>query len=608
MNAPLTFHDELGDAIAIVGLSGRFPGAGSVQAFWSAILEGRELFSPHPPEALVDAFTDAERAQPNYVPVRPALEDAGMFDAEFFGMLPREAAMTDPQFRVFLETCWEALEDAGHDPARAPGPVGVFGGAAMSTYFLSSVLKDRATLETVISNYQLGEFPALTGALGDTLSTRVAFKLGLTGPAMTVGCACSTSLVAIAQAVQSLLAHQCDMALAGGVCITFPQQRGYFYLEGGMASRDGHCRPFDAEASGTIFGHGAGVVALRRYADAVADGNSIYALIRGVGLNNDGNDKIAFTAPSVMGQALAIADAQGVAGVEPESIGYIECHGTATPLGDPIEFEALSRAFAGVPAGRVRLGSVKANVGHLDAAAGVAGVIKTALMLRDRVIPPMTNFTAPNPRIRLADSPFDIPTQARPWLETGPLRAGVSSLGVGGTNAHLILEEAPPQTVAPSDGMQILPLSARSEAALAAMAQRLADALEAGGAPDLASVASTLQEGRSVFEYRTAIAAETPAGASAQLRAPVRAIRAARTPPDVRFMFPGQGAQYPLMAAGLYESEPEFRAVFAQGSAFLAPLIGLELEDLVFGSNDPAKAAETLRNTSVTQPARASCG
>lgn len=603
MNVSQTHHDALSDAIAIVGLSGRFPGAGSVQAFWSAILEGRELFSPHPPETLADAFSDAERAQPNYVPVRPSLDDAGLFDAEFFGMMPREASMTDPQFRVFLETCWEALEDAGHDPARAPGPVGVFGGAAMSTYFLNSVLKDRATLETIVSNYQLGEFPALTGALGDTLATRVAFKLGLTGPAMTVGCACSTSLVAIAQAVQSLLAHQCDMALAGGVCITFPQQRGYFYLEGGMAARDGHCRPFDAEASGTVFGHGAGVVALRRYGDAVADGNSIYALIRGVGLNNDGNDKIAFTAPSVMGQALAIADAQGVAGVAPDSIGYIECHGTATPLGDPIEFEALSRVFAGVPAGRVRLGSVKANVGHLDAAAGVAGVIKTALMLRNRVIPPMTNYTAPNPRIRLSGSPFDIPTQARPWQEAGPLRAGVSSLGVGGTNAHLILEEAPAIATVSTEGMQILPLSARSEAALAAMAQRLANALESEGAPDLASVASTLQDGRSVFDYRAAIAAETLADASAQLRAPMRAVKATRPAPDVRFLFPGQGAQYPLMAAGLYEAEPAFRAVFAQGSAFLAPLIGLELEALVFGSNDPAKAAATLRNTAVTQPA-----
>ncbi|MFN4098277.1 MAG: type I polyketide synthase, partial [Pararhodobacter sp.] len=603
MNALSTPFDDLSDAIAIVGLSGRFPGAGSVQDFWSAVLEGRELFAPHAPESLADAFTDAERAQPNYVPVRPALEGAALFDAEFFGMLPREASLMDPQFRVFLETCWEALEDAGHDPARAPGPVGVFGGASMSTYFLSSVLKDRATLETVVSNYQLGEFPALTGALGDTLSTRVAFKLGLTGPAMTVASACSTSLVAITQAVQSLLAHQCDMALAGGVSITFPQQRGYFYLEGGMASRDGHCRPFDAEASGTVFGHGAGVVALRRYADAVADGNSIYALIRGVGLNNDGNDKIAFTAPSVIGQALAIAEAQGAAGVEPDSIGYIECHGTATPLGDPIEFEALSRVFAGVAAGRVKLGSVKANIGHLDAAAGVAGVIKTALMLRDRVIPPMTNYTAPNPRIRLADSPFDIPTEARPWRETGPLRAGVSALGVGGTNAHIILEEAPLVTVARPGGVQILPISARSEVALAAMAQRLADALDTEGAPDLASVASTLQEGRSVFDYRAAIAAETLADASARLRAPLRAVKAARPAPGVRFMFPGQGSQYPLMAAGLHAAESEFRAVFAEGSAFLAPLIGLDLEKLVFGSADLDKAAEILRNTAVTQPA-----
>jgi acyl transferase domain-containing protein len=373
------------DAVAIVGLAGRFPGAPSAAAFWEAVQEGRDLVTPHPPHLLRDAFTDAERSRGDYVPVRPSLDGADLFDAAFFGMFPREAALTDPQHRIFLEICWEALEDAGYDPARPPGPVGVYAGCSLSTYFLNNVLADRAAVEDYVSTYQLGDYTVCSGAQADTLATRVAFRLGLTGPAMAVSTACSTSLTAIAQACLSLQVYQCDMALAGGVSITFPQERGYFYQEGGMASKDGHCRPFDAGATGTVFGHGAGVVVLRRLADAVAAGDSIHAVIRGVGMNNDGADKIAFTAPSVIGQARAVAQAQAMADVTPETIGYLECHGTGTPLGDPIEFEALRQVFAGVPRSRVALGSAKANVGHLDAAAGVASVIKAANMLRSRV-------------------------------------------------------------------------------------------------------------------------------------------------------------------------------------------------------------------------------
>ncbi|WP_353476534.1 amino acid adenylation domain-containing protein (plasmid) [Salipiger sp. H15] len=590
-------------AIAIVGLAGRFPGASSVEDFWASVRAGRDLIRPHPPETLADNFSDAERARDSYVPVRPSLPDVAMFDAPFFDMLPREAAQTDPQFRVFLECCWQALEDAGCDPRRAPGPVGVFGGASMSTYFLNNVLTDRARTEDFVSTYQLGDYHQFMGALTDTLATRVAFRLGLTGPAMTVATACSTSLVAVAQACQSLEAFQCDLALAGGVSITFPQERGYMYQEGGMVSRDGHCRPFDAEASGTVFGHGAGVVALRRMEDALADGDRIYALIRGWGLNNDGSDKISFTAPSVDGQAMAIAMAQGAAGVEPSSIGYVECHGTGTPLGDPVEFEGLKKAFADVAPGRVWLGSSKANVGHCDAAAGVVGLIKTTLSLRDRVVPPLANYTRPNPNIDLENSPFRIPVQEMSWDDAGPLRAGVSALGVGGTNAHVILEEAPRRQSGEADRPVVLPLSARTDLALKAQAEALAEALEAGDAPSLADAALTLQEGRAVFGRRAAVAAETRAEAVAALRGSLRAMDAAEEAPPVAFMFPGQGSQHPGMGQGLYAQEPVFSRIIDQGSEVLAPLLGLDLAQLIYRTPDAAAAARVLRDTAITQPA-----
>jgi len=596
-------QDLASSGFAIVGLAGRFPGAESVEAFWSAIREGRDLIRPHDRAVLADNFTDADRASDAYVPVRPSISDAAMFDAPFFNMLPREAALTDPQFRVFLECCWHALEDAGCDPMRAPGPVGVFGGAAMPTYFLNNVMAERGAIENFVSTYQLGDYHISMGALTDTLATRTAFRLGLTGPALTVGTACSTSMTAVALACQSLDAFQCDVALAGGVSITFPQERGYLYQEGGMVSRDGHCRPFDAGATGTVFGHGAGVVALRRVEDAVADGDHIYAVIRGVGINNDGADKIAFTAPSVTGQAIAIAQAQGAAGVDPGSISYIECHGTGTPLGDPIEFEGLKKAFQGVGQGQVALGSVKANIGHCDAAAGVIGLIKTALMLRDRVLPPMTNYSRPNPNIDLGPSPFRIPMTAEDWIADGPLRAGVSAFGVGGTNVHVIMEEAPPRSETQAGGLSILPLSARNEAALAAQAQQLAAVLSSDAAPELADVAFTLQEGRRAFDHRRAIVAATRQEAIAALSAPFVARPAPSETPAIAFMFPGQGAQYPGMGQGLYQTEPVFARILDDGAEALASTLGLNLADLLFRSTDAADAARVLRDTAITQPA-----
>ncbi|TVZ66941.1 beta-ketoacyl synthase-like protein [Rhizobium mongolense USDA 1844] len=326
-------HDSGG--IAIVGMSGRFPGAPTIDVLWQLICTKRDAFSKFMPDEIEDAFTDEERAMPNYVPARPHLRDVEMFDAEFFGMFPREAALTDPQHRVFLEICWEALESAGYDPERFGGPIGVFAGASMPTYLINNVLSDRAKAEEFASNYQIGCFQQIVGALNDALATRVAYKFNLSGPAFTLQSACSTSLLAVSQACQNLQTYSCDMALAGGVSITIPQKRGYLYQEGGMVSPDGVCRPFAANAAGTVFASGAGVVLLKRLEDALRDGDPIYAVVRGYGVNNDGSDKVGFTAPSVEGQADVISAALANAGIAPSAIGYIECHGTRRLLAIP---------------------------------------------------------------------------------------------------------------------------------------------------------------------------------------------------------------------------------------------------------------------------------
>jgi len=571
------------DAIAIVGLAGRFPGADDADHFWANVRGGETSISRFSDTELEDSFPPEVRNAPNFVRARPILKDVDLFDAAFFGMLPREAAMTDPQHRLLLECAWAALEDAGHDPARFPGAIGVFAGSSMSTYLLTHVLAERLDPDRFASDYQVGSYDALLGALPDTLATRIAYKLNLRGPAMTVQSACSTSLLAIAEACQSLLLFQSDMALAGGVSITFPQKRGYLHQEGGMVSPDGVCRPFDDDAGGTIFGDGAAMVVLKRLADAIDDRDHIYAVIRGSAVNNDGSDKVGFTAPSIRGQAEVIASALAAAGVEPESIGYVECHGTATPLGDPIEFSGLVRGFGlnRVDQPYCALGSVKANVGHLDAAAGAVGLIKTALALRHREIPPLANFRRPNRHIDLAGSPFYFPTAPVAWPQgRTPRRAGVSSFGVGGTNVHVVLEEAPPaaprQPAAPR--RHVLPLSARNDAALAAAASALAEHLS--GTPDVAieDVAYTLQAGRRAFERRAAVACTSREQAIEALRAAaLPASRAAaktgeKTP--LVFMFPGQGAQYPGMARALHRDHPAFRATIDDGIAIAAPIVG----------------------------------
>jgi len=515
-----------GTEIAIVGMAGRFPGAPDVATFWDELVAGREAVRRFTDEELDAARVPAaERNAPGFVPAGAPLDGAELFDAGFFGYSHREAEILDPQQRIFLETCWQALEDAGHDPAafklggpgstgEPGGTIGVFGGATTSSYLLFNLASNPA-VTAAVDPLQL-----LVANAADSLTTRVAYKLGLTGPAFAVQSACSTSLVAVHLACQALLNEECDLALAGGVSVPVSQRSGYRHRPGSILSPDGRCRPFDAGAAGTVFGSGAGVVVLRRAEEALADGDCVRALIRGSAVNNDGSFKVGYTAPSVDGQAQVIAEALAAAGVDPETIGYVEAHGTGTALGDPIEIQALTKAFRAYTerTGFCAIGSVKASIGHLDVAAGVAGLIKTVLALEHGTLPASLHYDRPNPKIDFAGSPVYVNSETRPWPADGafagaPRRAGVSSFGFGGTNVHVVLEEAPPVPVRTREFAtpQLLVLSARSPEALAAAAQRLADRLghldQVPGAPSLADVAWTLQTGRRAFDHRLAVVA-----------------------------------------------------------------------------------------------------
>ncbi|MCE9610758.1 MAG: aminotransferase class III-fold pyridoxal phosphate-dependent enzyme [Chthoniobacter sp.] len=511
------------EGIAIIGLAGRFPGARDVRELWQNLCAGTESITRFTADELRASGLDpALIADPSYVPARGALADADKFDAAFFGLTPRDAALTDPQHRVFLECAWHALEDAALDPARFRGSIGVFAGCSLNTYLLDNLATQPGLLAEFVPQFQISGFPLVTGNDKDYLATKLSYRLDLRGPSINVQSACSTSLVAITQAVQALLSYQCDAALAGGVSITFPQARGHLYQEGAMASADGHCRTFDASAKGTVFGHGCGVVVLKRLADALADRDPIYAVIKGAALNNDGAGKVSFTAPSVDGQAQVVALAHALAGVTADTIGYVEAHGTATPLGDPIEIAALTKAFreTSQAIGTCLIGTAKTNLGHLESASGVTGVIKTALALRHAQIPPSLHFEKANPGIDFANSPFDVVTKLTDWKPAAhPRRAGVSSFGVGGTNAHVVLEEAPAAPVAaPVAGPQLLILSAKTRVALEAMADQLAAFLREHPDTALADVALTLQTGRRAFEHRLFLTAADTAEAAKLLR------------------------------------------------------------------------------------------
>jgi len=594
------------DGIAVVGMAGRWPGAASVDAFWDNLVAGRESISRFTDAELEDVFPREVRDAPNFVRARSVLDGIEMFDPGFFGMRAREAELTDPQHRVFLECAWEALEAAGHDFSDHRATVAVFAGCGMNGYLSGHVCATPGAMAAYASAYQVGEYPTLLGASADFLATRVSYKLDLRGPSVTVQTACSTSLVAVAQACQALLTYQADVALAGGVSITLPQRRGYLHDEGGMVSPDGRCRTFDARAAGTVFGSGAGVVALKRLDDALRDGDHIHAVIRGSAVNNDGATKIGFTAPSIERQADVVRAAHAAAGVAPWSIGYVECHGTATPLGDPIEVAALVRAFGPADgAGPCVLSSAKPNVGHLDVAAGVTGLIKAVLCLERGTIPPTLHFTELNPRIDLAGQPFRVSGEPVAWKRGYvPRRAGVSALGVGGTNVHVVLEEAPaplPRGAAPP--VHLLTLSARSAGALAAQREALAARIEAEPGIDLADAAHTLATGRRVFDHRFAATCTDRASAVTALRDGGNTAATAAAGLPVAFMFPGQGSQHPGMARATYLHDPGFRRRLDECAELLEPLLGLDIRQAMFADPADAGSHERLRSTHLAQPA-----
>ncbi|MER7007802.1 beta-ketoacyl synthase N-terminal-like domain-containing protein [Dactylosporangium sp. NPDC000555] len=572
------------DRIAVVGMACRVPGAGDVDTFWANLVRGADAIERRPA---------GPADPPGYVAAFGRIEGVEDFDAEFFAMTHREAAYLDPQQRLFLEQSWIALEHAGIDPDRFAGRIGVWGGCGFNGYLPLHLLPGLSGADA------LREYPAelLHGNDKDYLTSRVAYRLGLNGPAVTVQTACSTSLVAVAQAAQSLLDYQCDAALAGGSSVCLPQDWGYVYETGGIQSPDGVCRPFDADAAGTVFTSGVGVVVLKRLADALADGDRIHAVLLASAVNNDGAGKVGFAAPSADGQRAVLAEAYRTAGISPATIGYVEAHGTGTAVGDPIELSALDRVFTGIAPGSIPIGSVKSNLGHLNAASGVVGLLKTILAVRENLIPASLHFRRRNPHTD-PDSPFSVITEARPFTGDGPRRAGVSSFGVGGTNAHVIVEQPPPAGPAASSGRPVLlPVTARSPEALAAARAGLAARLD--GAISLGDVAYTLRRRRRHFEHRSFVVAADCATAAAEL---ARAGDTVTTgPAAVALLFPGQGTQYSGMAAGLYATCPVFAETLDECLKLLAPALGADLRDLLLGPS--RDGADPLTRTDLAQPA-----
>ncbi|MHC5744029.1 MAG: type I polyketide synthase [Nostoc sp.] len=609
--------NDFNNEIAIISLAGRFPEAKDIDSFWQNLRDGVESISRLTDEELINSGVSLDLLNnPNYVKASAVLSDIELFDANFFAYSAKEAELIDPQQRLFLELAWEAIEKAGYDPHTCNGLIGVYAGVGMNRYLVNNLYPHHQLLETVdplqltISNDK------------DFLPTRVAYKLNLTGTAVNVQTACSTSLVAVHLACQSLLNCECDMALAGGVTLSIPQKIGYLHQEGMILSPDGHCRAFDAKAQGTIASSGAGIVVLKRLKDAIADRDHIHAIIKGSAINNDGAMKVGFTAPSVSGQAAVIGEAQAIAGVDAETISYIEAHGTATPLGDPIEIAALTQAFnqSTDKKGFCAIGSLKTNLGHLDTAAGVAGLIKTVLALQNKMLPPSLHFETPNPKIDFANSPFYVNTTLTEWKTNNtPRRAGVSSFGIGGTNAHVILEEAPLEIKnlkfkiknskdAIERPLHLLVLSAKTASALEKATANLITHLKEHPELNLGDVAYTLNSGRRGFNYRRMLicqdledAVKTLSSLAAQQ---VFTNYTEITERSVVFMFPGQGSQYVNMAREIYETETVFKEQVDYCSEVLKPLLGLDLRHILYPSEEKIdEASKQLQQTAIAQPA-----
>ncbi|MEQ9548564.1 MAG: amino acid adenylation domain-containing protein [Coleofasciculus sp. G3-WIS-01] len=612
--------------IAIIGMAGRFPGAKDIQTFWQNLLDGVESISRFSDQELVPA-DPTWRQNPHYVKAGAILADIDQFDADFFGYSPREAEILDPQQRIFLECAVTALEDAGYNPETYPGAIGVYAGSGINTYFTNHVCpsrgyaNNRSFLETV-SDVQM-----TIGQAPDFLPTRVSYKLNLTGPSVNIQTACSTGLVAVHSACQSLLNGECDLALAGGVAIRLPQKTGYVYEQGAVFSPDGHCRAFDAHSLGTVFGNGVGIVVLKRLADAIADGDKIDAVIKGSAINNDGALKVSYAAPSVEGQGAVIAQALTVAGIEANTISYVEAHGTGTPLGDPIEITALTQAFQETTPekGFCAIGSVKTNVGHLANAAGIAGLIKTVLALKHRVIPASLHFETPNPRIDFANSPFFVNDKRREWeTKDVPRRAGVSSFGMGGTNVHVVLEEAPGmgnkqqgignRQQATGNRQQgignrerpyhIFTLSAQTKKALSELKEAYITYLDTHPEVELSDICFTANVGRKQFQHRWAVIVASKAELREQLVQGSGDMIRRETPGEkigkIAFLFTGQGSQYPNMGRQLYETQPIFREAMAQCDQILRSQLEIPLLEVLYGDKS---SATQLNQTAYTQPA-----
>ena len=595
------------NSIAIIGMSGKFPKADSIDEFWKNICEGKECITFHNEDELIEEGIDEETVKnPHYVKARGEINNIDFFDADFFNFSPREAESMDPQHRILLEVAWKALEDAGYDSEKYDGKIGIFAGESMNIYqilnlypYLKNKVMSSASLQSAIGNDK------------DSLTTTISYKMNLTGPAITIQSSSSTSLVAICQACQSLLFYQCDMALAGGASVGSPRKSGYLYEVGGIVSSDGHCRPYDSKAQGFVPGSGAGIVVLKRLEDAIKDGDKITAVIKGFAVNNDGSSKVSYAAPSVDAQAQVIAEAQLVSGVTADTIGYVEGHGTGTAMGDPIEVTALTQAFRETTDKNnfCVLGSVKSNMGHLDAAAGVTGLIKTSLVLKNKMIPPTIHYNKPNPRIDFENSPFYVSNELINWNENiGPRRAGVTSLGMGGTNAHVVLEEAP-ITADSSDNkpVDLIILSGKTDVVVKNQAANLKKYLENNENVKLSDMAYTLQQGRKEFNHRKSFIGANVNELMLSLQAFIKndnsiAEKAPLIERPVVFMFPGQGSQYVNMARDLYENIQSFKRDIDECSKIVNELIDVDILDIIYPHKGNEENAEKLiKQTQYTQ-------
>jgi phthiocerol/phenolphthiocerol synthesis type-I polyketide synthase E len=600
MNTNIKQEQTANIDIAIVGMSGRLPGAKNIDDFWHNLQNGVESISFLSNHDLVDLNIEEEVLNEfNYVKAAPVLEDIEYFDAKFFGCSPREAELMDPQHRLFIECAWEALENAGYDPETYEGLIGVYAGVSTNSYFFYNIYEN-VNLINISNNYTLNK---------DFLTTNISYKLNLKGPSVGIQTYCSTSLVAVHLACKSLLDEECDIALAGGVTIIVPQKSGYLYEEDGILSPDGHCRAFDAKAQGTIFGSGLGIVVLKRLKDAIADRDYIHAVIKGSAINNDGSLKVSYTAPSVNGQAEVIVEALANAGIDADDISYIETHGTGTAAGDPVEIAALTKAFRAFTRrnGFCAVGSVKPNIGHLDTASGVASLIKTVLALKYKQIPPSINFEAPNPEIDFANSPFYVNTKLTEWKANNtPRRAGVSSLGFGGTNAHLILEEAPDiKYFDDSRPWELILLSAKTSTALDTATENLVTYLKQYPDINLANVAHTLKVGRKAFNHRRILVCESVQDAvsvlATQAQERIFTVCQEHREQPVILMFSGQGSQYANMGRELYEVEPTFKKHVDTCAVILQEHLGIDIRSLLYPREEDTQAANLqLQQTALT--------